>query len=250
MNIILSGCLGRLGRAITALVSDMEDIQIAAGGDINENPSSPFPIFGSFGELPRSGDVIVDFSSPVITADLLAFAGANKIPVVLSTTGHSAEQLAMIEEAAKQIPIFASYNMSLGINLLCELAKTAARVLGGSFDIEVVEEHHNQKVDAPSGTAIMLANALSDGLDYEPEYTYNRHEVRRKRGRKEIGMHSIRGGTIIGEHEIIFAGHDEVVRFSHSIMSKDVFALGALDAARFIVKQGPGKYTMKDLIKS
>ncbi|MDR1631254.1 MAG: 4-hydroxy-tetrahydrodipicolinate reductase [Oscillospiraceae bacterium] len=249
MDIVISGCNGKLGQVITRMATERGNMQVVAGVDINEKFATPFPVFASFKELPLfSCRVIVDASNPVVLKDLLTYALEHKIALVLATTGYGAEHLAMVEEASKEIPIFISTNMSIGINLLCELAKTAARVLGGSFDVEIVEAHHNQKLDAPSGTALTLAGAIAEGLSYEPEYTYERHSRRQKRNPREIGLHAVRGGTIVGEHEIIFAGHDEVVKLSHSAMSKEIFAVGALDAAEFIANQPVGKYSMKDMV--
>lgn len=249
MDIVISGCNGKLGQVITRMATERDGMQVVAGVDINEKFSTPFPVFASFQELPLfSCQVIVDASNPIILKDLLAYALEHKIALVLATTGYGPEHLAMVEEAAKEIPIFISSNMSIGINLLCELSKTAARVLGGSFDVEIIEAHHNQKLDAPSGTALTLADAVAEGLAYEPEYTYDRHSRRQKRDPKEIGLHAVRGGTIVGEHEIIFAGHDEVIKISHSAMSKEIFAAGALNAAEFIAKQPAGKYSMKEMV--
>lgn len=248
MDIVISGCNGSLGKVIAKMAKDREGIKVVAGVDINEKFANEFPIFTSFKELPISCQVIIDASNPSILKDLLAYAKAHKLALVLATTGYSPEHLAMVDEAAKDIPIFISSNMSIGINLLCELAKTAARVLGSSFDVEIVEAHHNRKLDAPSGTALTLADAVSEGLSYEPEYTYERHSRREKRAQNEIGIHAVRGGTIIGEHEIIFAGHDEVIKLSHSAMSKEIFAVGALNAAGFILTKPAGKYSMKNMV--
>ena len=167
---------------------------------------------------------------------------------MIATTGLSEEQIEQIRQTAKIIPVFFSANMSLGISLLCELAKKAAKVLGSDFDIEIVEKHHNRKVDAPSGTALMLADAVCEELEHQPQYIYDRHSRRAARSKNEIGIHSIRGGTIVGEHDIIFAGHDEVITLSHSAASKEVFAQGAVNAALFLVNQKPGLYNMGDLV--
>ena len=179
---------------------------------------------------------------------MLAYAKANHIPCVICTTGYSAEQVEAIHDASEEIAVFYSGNMSLGINLLIALSKQAAKVLGSSFDIEIVEKHHNLKVDAPSGTALMLADGISETLAQEPQYVYDRHAVRKKRSKNEIGIHSVRGGTIVGEHEVIFAGHDEVVTVTHQAQSKQVFAVGAVNAAAFLAKQGAGMYDMSDLL--
>ena len=181
---------------------------------------------------------------------MLAYAGANGLPVVVCTTGLSDAQVNEIKEAAKKLAIFFSFNMSLGINLLVELAQKAASILGDTFDIEIVEAHHNLKLDAPSGTAIMLADGIQESLSEPYAYEYNRHDRREKRPKKEIGMHSIRGGTIVGEHEVIFAGRDEVITLSHSARSKAVFAAGAVNAAVYMAGKAPGLYNMKSLVES
>lgn len=249
LRIILSGINGRLGSVICRVANDREDVSIVAGVDINETGRESVPVFSDFNELAVSGDVIVDASHPSALPGLLNYAVKNKLPAVLATTGYGAEHEKMIEEAAKTIPIFATSNMSIGINLLSELAETAARVLGDDFDVEIVEAHHNQKLDAPSGTAKMLAKAVESGLSYTPEYVYERESRRQKRAHHEIGMHAIRGGTIVGEHQIIFAGRDEIITLSHSARSKEIFAVGALNAARFISDKSAGRYAMPDMIR-
>ena len=180
---------------------------------------------------------------------MLAFAEKHSVPCVICTTGYSTEQVEKIKAAGEKIAIFYSGNMSLGINLLIELSKQAAKVLGGSFDIEILEKHHNLKLDAPSGTALMIADGISETLPQEPQYIYDRHTMRRKRTKNEIGIHSVRGGTIVGEHEVIFAGHDECVSIKHAATSKEVFAVGAVNAARFVYKQSAGLYSMQDMLK-
>ena len=204
--------------------------------------------FKSFLDVNVDADVIVDFSHPSVLNGLLEFAVAKKMPAVIATTGLSNEQVAKIHETAKEIPLFFSANMSIGISLISELAAKAARVLEGSFDIEIVEAHHNQKIDAPSGTALMLANSISDALTEKPHYEFDRHSKRQKRDKNEIGIHAIRGGTIVGEHEIIFAGLDEIIKISHSARSKELFAVGAVNAALYLKGKEPGFYSMKQLI--
>ena len=248
IKVILSGICGHMGAAICKVAQERDDFQIVAGVDINESTDKGFPVFADFTELAVKGDVIVDFSHPSVLAGLLDYAVKTGTPAVLATTGYSEEQKKMVDEAAKQVPIFRATNFSIGVNLLAQLATICARVLGDQFDIEIVEAHHNQKLDAPSGTAKTLAKAVEAGLSYEPEYVYERESRREKRHSHEIGMHSIRGGTIVGEHEIIFAGRDEIVTISHSARSKEVFAVGALNAAAFIIKQEPGRYSMPDMI--
>lgn len=249
VRILLAGALGKMGRVVSQCVSEREDCQISAGIDIAKSAEGlPFPLYRSIGECPLEGDVIVDFSHPSLLGEILRFAREKKVPAVICTTGLSPEQVSEIRESAKEVPIFFSANMSLGINLLSALAQKAAQVLGGQFDIEILEKHHNQKVDAPSGTALMLADAINEVADGRYEYVYDRHSVRRKRGKEELGIHSVRGGTIVGEHEVIFAGRDEVLTLSHSAASKEVFAVGAVNAAVFLAGQKPGLYDMASLL--
>ncbi len=248
LKIIISGINGRLGSVIHRVADDREDIQVVAGVDISDNGENTVPVFANFQELAVKGDVIIDASHPSALAGLLDYAVKNGVPAVLAATGYSEEQEAMVDEAARTIPIFRSANMSIGVNLLAQLATACAKVLGNDFDIEIVEAHHNQKLDAPSGTAKMLAKAVEAGLDFTPEYVYERESKRQKRDHKEIGMHAIRGGTIVGEHEIIFAGRDEIITISHSARSKEIFAVGALNAAKFIADKDAGRYAMPDMI--
>lgn len=246
-RIILSGCLGHMGHVITECVRRREDCEIVAGVDIGEG-TADYPVFKSFADLTVDGDVIIDFSHPSVLDGLLAYATAHKCAAVVATTGLSDEQIAKLKSASQDTPIFFSANMSIGVNLVAELAAKAARVLEGAFDIEIVEMHHNQKIDAPSGTALMLADAISDALTEKPHYEFDRHSKRAKRDPHEIGIHAVRGGTIVGEHEILFAGLDEVIKISHSARSKDLFAVGAVNAAVFL-KDKPAKlYSMKDLV--
>ena len=247
-NIILSGCNGKMGKVITACVANNNDCRIVAGVDINTEALSNFPVYSSFDAIKETADVIIDFSHPSVLNDLLQFAIDKKLPLVLATTGFSASQTEQIKAAANEIPLFFTFNMSLGINLLVALSKKAAEVLSGNFDIEIIEKHHNQKLDAPSGTAIMLAEAINDTLDNKMMYEYDRHSKREKRRDNEIGIHSIRGGNIVGEHEVIFAGHDEVLTLSHKATSKEVFAVGALKAALFMNGKSAGLYDMNNVI--
>ncbi|MBQ9964128.1 MAG: 4-hydroxy-tetrahydrodipicolinate reductase [Clostridia bacterium] len=246
-RIILSGCNGKMGKTITACVADRSDCEIVAGFDINTE-SATYPVFADPATCTVKADVIVDFSHPAMLDRVLAYAQSHSLPIVIATTGLSDDQLQSIQNATAHIALFSSANMSLGISLLAELAKKAASVLGTSFDVEIIEKHHNQKIDAPSGTALMLADAVKDGLPYTPSYVYDRHAVRQKRDKQEIGFSSIRGGTIVGEHDILFAGHDECITLSHTAASKGVFATGAINAALFLVGKPAGYYTMKDLV--
>lgn len=246
-EIILSGCSGKMGASIINSAAARSDCHIAAGVDINEPKDADFDYYRSFGEIATDADVIIDFSNPVVLDSMLSYAKQHKLPCVICTTGFSEEQKAKIQEASKEIPIFYSGNMSLGINLIIELAKKAAAVFGEDFDVEIVEQHHNQKLDAPSGTALMIADAISE-IRPESEYVYDRHAYRKKREKREIGIHSVRGGNIVGEHEVIFAGQDEVLKISHSARSKTVFAVGAVNAAVFLKGKKPGMYDMSDLL--
>lgn len=248
VRILLCGALGKMGRMIAQIVSERTDCTIVAGVDISDG-AADFPIFSAPSMVDVEADVIVDFSHPSALSGVLEYAVKNNMPAVLSTTGYSPEQVNLIRKASERIPVFFSANMSLGVNLLSELAKIAAKVLGNSYDIEIVEMHHNKKIDAPSGTALMLADEISSVLDEKPEYVYDRHEKREKRTKNEIGIHAVRGGTIVGEHEILFAGTDEVIRLSHSAGSKAVFASGAVNAAVFLQGKDAGMYTMHDLVK-
>lgn len=247
VKIILSGCSGKMGHVITKCVESKENCEIVAGVDINKC-DAPYPIFTSFADVDVDADVVIDFSHPSVLSSLLEYCKNKKIPAVVATTGLSDEQKKAIEEASKEVPMFFSANMSIGVNLISELAAKAARVLEGSFDIEIVEAHHNQKIDAPSGTALMLADSISDALTKKPTYEFDRHSKRAKRDPNEIGIHSVRGGTIVGEHEVIFAGLDEVIKISHSARSKDLFAVGAVNAAVFLKGKPAGMYSMKQLV--
>lgn len=247
-NIILCGCGGKMGAAITAIVNERDDCEIVAGVDVNTSCSRGYQVYTAIADVHEAADVIIDFSHPSTLDSILAYAVEKQVPAILCTTGYSEGQLSQIEEASKKVALFHSGNMSLGINLLIALSRKAAQILGGSFDVEIVEKHHNQKIDAPSGTALMIAKAISEELPYDARYEYDRHSVRRKRERTEIGIHSVRGGTIVGEHEVIFAGHDEVISLSHSAQSKGVFAAGAVNAAVFMKDKPAGLYDMNDMI--
>ena len=248
-KILLCGANGKMGQAVTRVVSQNPNAEIIAGYDIAKNPSAPYPVVTDFSALTEKPDVIIDFSHPALTDGILDFAVSNGIPVVICTTGLSADQVSRIEYESKNIPLFFSANMSLGVNLIMELVAKAAKVLQDNFDIEIIEKHHNQKLDAPSGTALAIADNISRAIDYAPEYTYDRHSVRKKRDKKEIGIHAVRGGTIVGEHNVIFAGNDEVIEIKHTATSKEVFAVGAVSAAEFLKAQPAGLYSMKHLIK-
>lgn len=247
-KIILCGANGKMGHVIQSVVAGRDDCEIVAGVDINTE-SNGFPVYSTFGEIKETADVIIDFSNPALLDSMLAFSEDKKIPVVIATTGYDDKQKKQIEKASEKCAVFFTYNMSMGINLLANLAKKATEVLGSDFDIEIVEKHHNQKIDAPSGTALMLADAICEEIDEPVKYEYDRHSKREKRSKNEIGIHSVRGGTIVGEHEIIFAGRDEIITLSHSARSKEIFAVGAVNAAVFMAGKSNGLYSMKDMIK-
>lgn len=247
-NIVICGANGKMGRTIYNCVKDRDDCKVIAGIDLYTEQYADFPIVASPAELPEKPDVIIDFSNPASLDGLLDYCLSTGTPIVVASTGYSDEQITKIRTASEQIPVFFTFNMSLGINLLVQLAKKAAEVLGDRFDIEIVEKHHNQKLDAPSGTAIMLANAINETMENSKHYVYDRHSRRQKREKSEIGMHAIRGGTIVGEHDVIFAGNDEVITLSHSAASKTVFAEGSVKAAIFLKDKPAGLYDMQMLI--
>ena len=249
-RIILNGCCGRMGHTVTRFVNDTDDMEIVAGVDVFADAYSHFPVFTSLNDVKSEADVIIDFSNSDCIDTLLNFALDKNMPVVIATTGFSDSAISKIKATAQKIPVFFTFNMSLGVNLITGLAKKAAAVLGDAFDIEIIEKHHNTKKDAPSGTAIMLANAINTVFDDSKYYEYDRHSRRAARNKNEIGIHSVRGGTIVGEHEIIFAGYDEVISIKHSAASRDIFAAGALRAAGFIAGQQPGLYDMNDLVNT
>ncbi len=250
IRIVISGCCGKMGKEVASLVQQREDCQVVGGIDRVASDAFPFPVFSSPEEIGNMEvDVLIDFSHPSLLTPLLDLARDKKIPLVLCTTGYSQSQVKELEEASASIPIFYSRNMSLGINLLIELSKKAAQVLGADFDIEIIEKHHNQKIDAPSGTALMIADEISKILPASPKYVYDRHSRRAAREKNEIGLHSVRGGTIVGEHDVLFAGHHETITLSHSAQSKEVFAAGAVNAAVFLSGKKAGLYDMSHLLK-
>jgi 4-hydroxy-tetrahydrodipicolinate reductase len=256
MKLIITGACGRMGRAV-AEAAERSGINVAAGVDINA-ASAPltykYPIYEKLTDFTGTADVLVDFSHHTALEGILDFARERRMPAVIATTGHTPQELALMREAGSVIPIFYSRNMSLGVNLLIELVKAAAASLGADYNIEIVEEHHKHKLDAPSGTALMLAEAASDGLrsaegeGCKTEIVTERASRRAERGASEIGIHSVRGGNIVGEHEVIFAGQNEVIRLSHSASSREVFADGAIRAAAFIIGKPAGIYSMRDLV--
>ncbi len=250
VNIALVGCNGRMGKAVSEAVAVRNDCKILFGADPFGTSTYEYPVYKSLMESETKADVIIDFSNPALLDDILEYAVKYNTPCVICTTGFSADEIDKINKTSEKVAVFRSGNMSLGINLLIELSKEAAKLLGNDFDIEIIEKHHNQKLDAPSGTALMLADGISEVLEEEPQYVYDRHSYRKKRAKNEIGIHAVRGGTIVGEHEVIFAGHDEVVSLTHQAQSREVFAVGAVNAAIYLASQGAGMYNMSNLLSS
>ncbi len=248
-DIILCGCSGNMGKVISKIAKDF-DVNIVCGIDIITENGFDYPIYDSYDKVKENPCCVVDFSHPKVFDKTISYCEKNLIPCVLCTTGLSKEQIQKAYDLSKKVPVFYSANMSLGVNLIIELAKKATEILEDSFDIEILEKHHNQKLDSPSGTALMIADAIKETRKEETEYVYTRHDVRKKREKKEIGISAIRGGTIVGEHEIIFAGKDEIITISHSARSKEIFAVGALKAASFLKDKKPALYNMSNLIKN
>ena len=249
LNIVLYGCNGKMGQMITQMLKEDETMKIVAGIDGYTGISNSYPVFSKIEECNIKAEVVVDFSNPEGIDALIDYCVAKQLPLVLCTTGLSPKQIQGIEEASKKVAILKSANMSLGINLLLKLVQDATKVLSNAnFDIEIVERHHNQKVDAPSGTAMALAEAINQALEEEYAYTFDRSQVREKRSPNEIGLSAVRGGTIVGEHDVIFAGIDEVFEFKHTAYSRSVFGKGAIEAARFLAGKPAGMYSMKDVV--
>lgn len=249
IKVIMHGCNGKMGQVITELLKEDKEAQIVAGIDISDNKDNGYPVFTNINNCNVDADVIIDFASSLATDSLLDYSVNNQIPVVLCTTGLSEEQLARIEKESKKVAILKSANMSLGVNVLMKLLQAAVEVLvPAGFDIEIVEKHHNLKVDAPSGTALALADAMNEVLDNSYEYKYDRSVDREPRKQKEIGIQAVRGGTIVGEHEVIFAGIDEVIEFKHTAYSKALFAKGAIQAAKYLAGKEAGLYNMSHVI--
>lgn len=249
-KIIISGCNGKMGQVVESICLADADVNIVAGFDVIPTHRS-YPVYATPINFSGEADVVIDFSNPAALDGLLNFCTERHVPLVLATTGFSPAQLEAVDEASKVIPIFRSANMSLGINVLLELVKKAASILGESYDIEIVEKHHNRKVDAPSGTALMIADAAASALNFDSEYMYDRHSVRQPRSKKEIGISSVRGGTIVGEHEIMFAGRDEIIEIKHTALSREIFANGAVKAAKFLASGcEPGMYDMSMLVQA
>lgn len=247
---IMHGCNGRMGQVVSGLVKDDDGIEFVAGVDSYTGGTNDYPVFESIDKCDVEADVIIDFSNASAVDGLLNYCVEKQVPVVLCSTGLSEEQLQRVEEASEKVAVLKSANMSLGINLLLKLLQSATKVLApAGFDIELVEKHHNQKLDAPSGTAIALADSINESMDNAYEYVYDRSQVRKKRDAKEIGISAVRGGTIVGEHEVIYAGTDEVIEFKHTAYSRSVFGKGAVEAAKFLAGKEAGRYDMSDVIQ-
>lgn len=248
INIILSGCNGKMGQVIAAMLNEDSEAKVVFGYDINTEKKNSFPVVSDFNDTTLCGDVVIDFSNVSGFDTVADYCERTATPLVMATTGLSDEQKERLTALSEKTAVFFSANMSIGVNLLIGLVKKAAAVLGDSFDVEIVEKHHNQKLDAPSGTALMIADEISGVFEGGKQYVYDRHSVRRKRRTDEIGIHSIRGGTIVGEHDVIFAGKDEVVEIKHTAQSREVFAVGSIRAAKFLCGKESGMYDMSDII--
>lgn len=250
-KVIMHGCNGKMGQVISQICKEDPEMEIVAGIDVYDVKNNEYPVFSNISLCNVEADVIIDFSNAKAIDDLLVYCEEKQMPVVLCTTGLSEQQIAKIEQTAQKTAVLKSANMSLGINTLLELLKKATSVFApAGFDIEIVEKHHNQKLDAPSGTAIALADAMNEALEQSYEYKYDRSKERKKREKNEIGISAVRGGNIVGEHEVIFAGLDEVIEFKHTAYSKSVFAKGAVEAAKFLHGKKSGRYDMSDVIQA
>lgn len=248
-RIIMLGCNGKMGQVITGLVEADPEAEIVAGVDIYQGIENSYPVFSSIMDCDVPADAIIDFSSVVDFDDRLTYAKEKQVPIILCTTGLSEAQIASVEETSKSVAVLRSANMSLGVNILFRLVAEAAKVLAAEgFDVEIVEKHHNQKVDAPSGTALALADAVNTAMNNQYEYIFDRSSVRKKRDKKELGISAVRGGTIVGDHDVIFAGTDEVVTLSHTAYSKAIFGKGAVAAAKYLKGKPAGMYDMGDVI--
>ncbi len=249
VRMIMHGCNGKMGQVITGITAADEEIEIVAGIDVVDNRENPYPVFTDISACDIKADVIVDFSTAAAVDKVLNYSVAAQTPIVLCTTGLSEEQLAEIQKCSKKVAVLKSANMSLGINTLMKLLKDAANVFSpAGYDVEIIEKHHNQKLDAPSGTALALADSINEARGGVYEYVYDRSSARKKREKKELGISAVRGGTIVGEHQVLFAGIDEVIEFKHTAYSKSVFAKGAVEAAKYLAGKPAGMYTMTDVI--
>ena len=249
VRVIMNGCNGKMGQVITGIAAGDEQVEIVAGIDVYDGIQNPYTVFADIKDCTVEADVIIDFSTAKAVDGLLDYVEEKRIPVVLCTTGLSEAQLNRVSEVAGKAAVLKSANMSLGINTIMKLLQQAVQVFGpAGYDVEIVEKHHNQKLDAPSGTAIALADSMNEVMDHQYEYIYDRSQRRQKRDAKELGISAVRGGTIVGEHEVIFAGTDEVIEIKHTAYSKAVFAKGAVEAAKYLAGKPAGLYNMSDVI--
>lgn len=249
VRVIMNGCNGKMGQVITGIIAEDAQAEIVAGIDVYDGIKNPYPVFSNIADCNVDADVIIDFSNAKAIGGLLDYVEAKKMPIVLCTTGLSEEQLQRVEKVSKEVAVLKSANMSLGINTIMKLLQQAVQVFApAGYDVEIVEKHHNQKLDAPSGTAIALADSMNEVMDHQYEYIYDRSQRRQKRDAKELGISAVRGGTIVGEHEVIFAGTDEVIEIKHTAYSKAVFAKGAVEAAKFLAGKPAGLYDMSHVI--
>ena len=247
INVLINGINGRMGQEVLNQVNSSEEFEVCCGVDKYNNKDYPFPVYDKINSIKEIPDVIIDFSVPEASMNILEFAKSKNVPIIIATTGFSDEQLNVINDASKVIPVFRSGNMSYEINIMADIVAKLAKQLTNS-DIEIIETHHRNKLDAPSGTALILADSINEALDNKMEYQYNRHSVRQKRPDNEIGIHSIRGGTEVGKHTVMFLGENETLEITHTVTSRSIFANGALKAAKFLAHQKNGLYNMKDLI--
>ena len=247
-DIVIQGICGRMGHVLCEMIAQRTDCRVVAGLDKADGVQDGIPVYDSPEKLGGAGDVIIDFSSPAAVEAVLPYCEARRLPIVICTTGLSEALQLKVVQLSRQIPVFKSANMSMGINLLAELCKRASAILGANYDVEIVEQHHHNKLDAPSGTAIMLADAINEANDGAYHYIYDRSSAREKRDPKEIGISSVRGGSIVGDHEVLFCGPDEVITLKHTAYSRSIFANGAINAAVYLAKKDPGLYNMNDLI--
>ncbi len=246
-RVILSGCLGKMGRTISESVLNFPNLEIVAGVDVNTDNSAGYPIFSNISDCHIEADVVLDFSRPASLDSLINYCADKKLPLILCATGYSDEELYKIKETSKIIPIFKSANMSIGVNLINNILKDISAMLYKNYDIEIIEKHHNQKVDSPSGTALLLANTIKDSIPEETIFVNGRDGIS-KRAKNEIGIHAIRGGSIVGDHDVLFAGAGEIIQLSHTALSREVFATGALKACEYMDGKPNGIYSMEDVI--
>lgn len=249
VKIVIQGISGRMGQALCRLIDARNDCTVVAGIDLQANEQAVPPVYASLYDMKEEADVLIDFSSPAATAKSIAYCAEKHLPCVVCTTGLDETTEQALKALSAQVAVFKSANMSLGINLLIELARTATQMLGLDYDIEIIEKHHHNKVDAPSGTALMIADEINDAANNAYTYVYDRSKVRQPRDKHELGLHAVRGGSIVGDHDVLFCGPDEVITISHSAASREVFANGAVNAAVFLAGKPAGMYTMKDMIQ-